>query len=545
MSARGIYGVEDGGARERRALPADRRVEEAAVRRMRRPDGARARALPLPVLRLHPSLLRLVDLLDRTASYSASIRPMGQGEPARARMWEAGGRWFAHVLDVPAYIEVTGTSRASCLAELRKRDGRRRRSDDRGHPGRRGGRGGRGDHGLGQAAGDHVHRSRLVPGADQHPRVRAGSGSGRTSRTTPTTGERPIHRARPEKPEPSKRCPRPRDRPHPVPDPPRPVGLRLGRRSVGERPRRPVGPAPVRQGTGAGGAPREAAPRDGPGSVRRVLVPAPARDARPQRHSRARRGPTSRSTTSSWKRTSADGRASRSRRSSSRIPRSCSTSGISGRSGTARRMPSAGIGSALACTTPSRALLREAPRREPAPVRPWRRDQRLRRRAPRARPGDVLPPREHEPEQRRRRRRHAERAVPERRPAPHRSTLLRVARPPILETPSAEHTSTISEVHTVSVKFLSDEWAQALKAELNQSDAFRQAAAGQKATIQQVITGSRRRHALLDHDRRRGDRPGDRRHRGRGRHDHPELRLRRGAREGRALAGDGVHDRAS
>jgi putative sterol carrier protein len=41
----------------------------------------------------------------------------------------------------------------------------------------------------------------------------------------------------------------------------------------------------------------------------------------------------------------------------------------------------------------------------------------------------------------------------------------------------------------VSVKFLSDGWAAALKQELNQSDAFRQAAAGQKATIQQVITG--------------------------------------------------------
>jgi len=41
----------------------------------------------------------------------------------------------------------------------------------------------------------------------------------------------------------------------------------------------------------------------------------------------------------------------------------------------------------------------------------------------------------------------------------------------------------------VSVKFLSDGWAEALKQELNQSDAFRQAAAGQKATIQQVITG--------------------------------------------------------
>jgi hypothetical protein len=35
-------------------------------------------------------------------------------------MWESGGRWFAHILDVPAYIEVTATSRAGCLAELRK-----------------------------------------------------------------------------------------------------------------------------------------------------------------------------------------------------------------------------------------------------------------------------------------------------------------------------------------------------------------------------------------------------------------------------------------
>jgi putative sterol carrier protein len=42
----------------------------------------------------------------------------------------------------------------------------------------------------------------------------------------------------------------------------------------------------------------------------------------------------------------------------------------------------------------------------------------------------------------------------------------------------------------VSVKFLSEDWAQALKAELNQSEAFRQAAAGQKATIQQIITGT-------------------------------------------------------
>lgn len=34
-------------------------------------------------------------------------------------MWEAGGRWFAHVLDAPMFVEVTGTSRLGCLEELR------------------------------------------------------------------------------------------------------------------------------------------------------------------------------------------------------------------------------------------------------------------------------------------------------------------------------------------------------------------------------------------------------------------------------------------
>jgi hypothetical protein len=43
-----------------------------------------------------------------------------RAEPARARLWETGGRWFAHVLEVPAYIEVTGTTRERCLQELRK-----------------------------------------------------------------------------------------------------------------------------------------------------------------------------------------------------------------------------------------------------------------------------------------------------------------------------------------------------------------------------------------------------------------------------------------
>ena len=41
-------------------------------------------------------------------------------DPVRARMWESGGRWYAHVLDAPMFVEVTGTSRWSCLDELRK-----------------------------------------------------------------------------------------------------------------------------------------------------------------------------------------------------------------------------------------------------------------------------------------------------------------------------------------------------------------------------------------------------------------------------------------
>lgn len=42
----------------------------------------------------------------------------------------------------------------------------------------------------------------------------------------------------------------------------------------------------------------------------------------------------------------------------------------------------------------------------------------------------------------------------------------------------------------MAVKFLSDAWAEALKAELNGNDDFRRAAAGHRATIQQVITGA-------------------------------------------------------
>ena len=40
------------------------------------------------------------------------------------------------------------------------------------------------------------------------------------------------------------------------------------------------------------------------------------------------------------------------------------------------------------------------------------------------------------------------------------------------------------------VKFLSEEWAEALKSELNGSEEFQRAATGQKATLQQVITSA-------------------------------------------------------
>ena len=44
-------------------------------------------------------------------------------QPVRARLWATGGRWYAHILDSPAYIEVTGTSREACVRELRKLTG--------------------------------------------------------------------------------------------------------------------------------------------------------------------------------------------------------------------------------------------------------------------------------------------------------------------------------------------------------------------------------------------------------------------------------------
>jgi hypothetical protein len=44
-------------------------------------------------------------------------------EPVHARMWESGGRWYAHVLDAPMFVEVTGTSKDACLRELRNAAG--------------------------------------------------------------------------------------------------------------------------------------------------------------------------------------------------------------------------------------------------------------------------------------------------------------------------------------------------------------------------------------------------------------------------------------
>ena len=40
-------------------------------------------------------------------------------DQVHARMWEAGGRWYAAVTDAPVYLEVTGTSQRACLDELR------------------------------------------------------------------------------------------------------------------------------------------------------------------------------------------------------------------------------------------------------------------------------------------------------------------------------------------------------------------------------------------------------------------------------------------
>lgn len=52
----------------------------------------------------------------------------------------------------------------------------------------------------------------------------------------------------------------------------------------------------------------------------------------------------------------------------------------------------------------------------------------------------------------------------------------------------------------MAVKFLSPEWAAALTTELNANEAFREASAGQRAKIQQVITGSDEAHYWITFD---------------------------------------------
>jgi len=56
--------------------------------------------------------------------------------------------------------------------------------------------------------------------------------------------------------------------------------------------------------------------------------------------------------------------------------------------------------------------------------------------------------------------------------------------------PPPERRARGKETIDVSVRFLSTEWADAVKAQLNANDEFRQAAASQHATIQQIITSS-------------------------------------------------------
>ena len=174
------------------------RVEAPAVRPVRAPDGARARPLQVPVLPLHPSLLRLVTAATGSGTGARLRRrhtmPRMAFE-ARARMWEAGGRWYARILDAPAYIEVTGISRHGCLDELRKVTGDdvtltvERDPDDR-----RGGRGRR-DHGMGQATRDHLHRSRVLPRADHLARLGSGLAARRRRGATQPTGARGTPRS--------------------------------------------------------------------------------------------------------------------------------------------------------------------------------------------------------------------------------------------------------------------------------------------------------------------------------------------------------------
>jgi hypothetical protein len=41
-------------------------------------------------------------------------------DEVRVRMWETGGRFYARILDSPAFIEVTGVSRHECYRQLRR-----------------------------------------------------------------------------------------------------------------------------------------------------------------------------------------------------------------------------------------------------------------------------------------------------------------------------------------------------------------------------------------------------------------------------------------
>lgn len=74
----------------------------------------------MPGVRLHPSLLRLVNGVTTLSCCRTLSYPPLVADPVRARLWRSGGRWYARVLDAPMYVEVTGTSRIGCLDELRE-----------------------------------------------------------------------------------------------------------------------------------------------------------------------------------------------------------------------------------------------------------------------------------------------------------------------------------------------------------------------------------------------------------------------------------------
>ena len=180
-----------------------------------------------------------------------------------------------------------------------------------------------------------------------------------------------------------RRCPRRRDRPRPVPDPSRPVRLRLVRSTMGERPRRPMGPTAVRGGRRAGDAPRQAAAvmELEPFVVYSSPLPPRARDRRGLRPTggggdRVRRRPRRGEHRRMGRQAVRGDHRDRPRRRAPH-PEPAGDLAPSARSRAERPVP-------RPRARRGRLDPRRAPRRERAGLRSRRRDQRLRRRAARA-----------------------------------------------------------------------------------------------------------------------------------------------------------------